>query len=79
MKLDEINILVDHKNTFYDLQSKLKTMDRPPRGLTYYNMSELQDDEINRAVHAVARTILLRKLDEVKTKLMLLGFDEFPD
>lgn len=79
MKLDDIDKLnafrADWKMRRLQEEHILKNYPHPVN----FNGQSINDPDILAAVKAVVLPMVKKKLDEAKTRLMMLGVDEFPE
>jgi hypothetical protein len=79
MKLDDIDLMSRWRATYLQRVKQLKAVrDNEPDAL-YFKGTGISDVDILRAVQMEVLPLIQQKLDEAKTKLMMLGFDEFPE
>jgi hypothetical protein len=79
MKLDDIDILNSWRNAYNTLKIEVKVVSGCHPAMVTFSQTHIRDSEVLRAVRDVTLPILQRKLDEAKTKLMMLGITEFPE
>lgn len=78
MKLNDIDIMNNWRTQFNIRWQQLKGCANRP-GSIILGGQTISDIDIMEAVRLAVRPLVQAKLDEAKTKLMMMGIDEFPE
>jgi len=82
MKVEDINILIEERTVFYRCLERVKHLEKyRARRLECGSCvwTDVDDPETMEAVRKAMLPIATRLLNESKTRMMLLGVDEFPE
>lgn len=78
MKLDDIDQLNNWRTQFNSRKYQLKAVQNRPQNVIFGGQT-ITDNDIMEAVRLTIRPMIQAKLEEAKTKLMMMGIDEFPE
>lgn len=78
MKLDDIDILNKERAEYQKRRVQLSSVIGYRPISVAFNNSRVEDGDIMHAVRNTIMPMIQQKLDESKTKLMMLGITEFP-
>ncbi len=78
MKLEDIDKLNELRTEFNRRRYQLNAVTHSPTRALSYGDHTINDTDILNAVREMIKPMLQKKMDEAKTKLMMLGVDEFP-
>jgi len=79
MKLEDIDVLTSWRRTYQELCAELKSVKAHRPGVVQFGQSYVKHNEVLTVVQLATLPIIEKKLDEAKTKLMMLGITEFPE
>ena len=79
MKLEDVDQLVRFKSEFYTAHAQLKAVKGAQPKFIACNNARIDNWKVLAAAQQAMIPIIQTLLDEAKTRLMLLGVDQFPE
>lgn len=79
MKLNAIDDMINLRAEFYKRNGQHKNVLKGPPDKIYFNGSNIEDRDILVKVRDIVLPLIETKLNEAKTKLMMVGITEFPE
>lgn len=78
MKLSDIDLITEAKSQYRTYHAQLTGMKQHRcSSLQFYNIGDVSDTEVLEACRAAAINIYEKKIEELKTKLMMFGVTDF--
>jgi len=79
VKLNDIDTMNSWRQEYFKRINEVKTIKATTPGVVTFGGIHIKDGDILREVQQSVLPLVQAKLDLAKTKLMMLGFDEFPE
>jgi hypothetical protein len=79
VKLEDIDKLNEYRKDWRIRKAQLDSVKYGAVHIVKFGDHTVNDEDILTAVRATVLPLLSKKLDEAKTRLMMLGVDEFPN